>query len=88
MNNNNIYFDTEFEGLFINAGLISVGFSDSTGQNVFYAEFSNTYDYEKCSQFCKSRVIPLLEGGSVCKTLEQVRIELFSWMKDQGSMQF
>ncbi len=58
-----IYFDSEFEGLFPAASLISIGLTDERGLHNFYAEAEGNYDIASCSQFCKDIVLPLLEGG-------------------------
>lgn len=78
-----IYFDTEFEGLFENAGLISIGLVDNTGTKKFYAELSDTYKIENCSIFCKSVVIPLLDNKNPIK-LNELNVQLFEWLKEHG----
>lgn len=75
-----IYFDTEFEGLFENAGLISIGLTDSSGKNTFYAELVDTYEKQKCSEFCKKIVLPLLEGNHYQMTLKELRDNLWQWL--------
>lgn len=79
-----IYFDTEFEGLFVNAGLISIGLTNEDGSEVFYAELSDTYQVERCSQFCKEVVLPLLENNGVRISLNDLREKLYKWLQNQG----
>ena len=79
-----IYFDTEFEGLFPEAGLISIGLTNASGTQNFYAELSDSYSLENCSAFCKSEVIPMLEGGLKKVTTLQLRKQLWEWLENQG----
>lgn len=81
---NNIYFDTEFEGLFSEAGLISIGLTDKNGNNTFYAELTDTYNKDKCSQFCQTIVLPLLEGDHYEKKLVELKEELWNWLSERG----
>lgn len=79
-----IYFDTEFEGLFEKAGLISIGLTNEDGSNTFYAELSDTYKVEKCSKFCQTIVLPLLEHNHATMSLEDLKTRLYLWLKNQG----
>lgn len=79
-----IYFDTEFEGLFEKAGLISIGLTDSSGNNTFYAEVADTYHPTQCSEFCQRTVLPLLEGGRHEMTLQKLRASLWQWLVERG----
>ena len=81
---NNIYFDTEFEGLFPGAALISIGLTDKTGKHIFYRELTDTYKKENCSKYCQEIVLPLLEGGSVQKTFLEVKLDLWGWLAQRG----
>ncbi|MBV8665961.1 MAG: 3'-5' exoribonuclease [Burkholderiaceae bacterium] len=80
-----VFFDTEFEGLFPGAKLISIGFvteDDAT----FYAELTDTYSTEACGQFCRKFVLPLLDGGDAETTLEQLRVDLRVWLESLGKI--
>lgn len=79
---NKVYFDTEFEGLFLNAGLISIGLTNQDGTQHYYAELSDTYDRKNCSVFCKTVVLPLLENKNV-KTFKVLQKELYVWLENQ-----
>lgn len=80
-----IYFDTEFEGLFENAGLISIGLTNESGSQTFYAELSDSYNIKNCSSFCKSVVLPLLQNDNTQMSLEELKVKLFTWLEQQGS---
>lgn len=79
-----IYFDTEFEGLFENAGLISIGLTNHNGSETFYAELSDSYQEKKCSEFCKSVVLPLLKNDNTKISVQELNIKLFAWLSQQG----
>ncbi|QDZ26575.1 3'-5' exoribonuclease domain-containing protein [Noviherbaspirillum sp. UKPF54] len=78
-----VYFDTEFEGLFHDAALISIGMVDSAGQT-FYAELSDTYSPERCSDLCRREVLPLLEGAACEMILADLRVALRNWLSGRG----
>lgn len=80
-----IYFDSEFEGLFPAARLISIGLTDDRGQHTFYAEADGNYDIACCSQFCKDIVLPLLEGGDRAMPMAGLRDKLFRWLEARGA---
>lgn len=82
-----IYFDTEFEGLFLEAKLISIGLTNASGNQNFYAELSDSYNLENCSDFCKSDVIPLLGVGIKSITTSQLQKKLHIWLENQGETQ-
>ena len=79
-----IYFDTEFEGLFDKAKLISIGLTNETGSALFYAELSDNYKLENCSDFCKTVVIPLLQNDKSVMTYTQLKNNLWIWLENQG----
>jgi hypothetical protein len=79
-----IYFDTEFTGLTADAKLISIGLVDESGENEFYAELSDTYRPEDCSAFCRSEVLPHLEGEAVQLSLKGLRQALSAWLSERG----
>jgi hypothetical protein len=80
----NIFFDTEFTGLTVDAKLISIGLIDESGLNEFYVELTDTYELQDCSDFCRREVIPHLQGGAVRQTLSEVRILLQAWLAARG----
>jgi hypothetical protein len=55
-----IFFDTEFTDLSIGARLISIGLIDETGERMFYAELSDTWQEQDASDFAHLNVLPLL----------------------------
>lgn len=79
-----IFFDTEFEGLYANAGLISIGFVTEDGTESFYAELTDTYEPNRCSNFCKTAVLPLLQGGKYEMSHAVLRKRLPAWLVCKG----
>jgi DNA polymerase III epsilon subunit-like protein len=79
-----IFFDTEFTSLKQGAALISIGLVDQAGSE-FYAELSDTYKVGDCSDFCRTAVLPQLEGAAAQKTLEEVRVSLAEWLLGRGT---
>jgi hypothetical protein len=80
-----VYFDTEFTGLNDDAGLISVGFVTADGGASFYAELTDTFSENQCSEFCRASVLPLLQGGDCRMTLSQLQERLATWLVERGS---
>jgi len=78
-----IFFDTEFTDLTENAALISIGMVDEAGDE-FYAELSDTYSPDACSEFCRREVLPHLEGGTVQRSLGDLREVLREWLTAKG----
>jgi hypothetical protein len=79
-----IFFDTEFEGLFSDAKLISIGLITESGDSNFYAELTDTYSLSQCSEFCKSTVLPLLQGDVYAMSLADLRVRLSTWLAAHG----
>ena len=79
-----IFFDTEFTCLTKAAKLISIGFVTEDDQE-FYAELADTYSSNECSAFCRTEVLPHLEGGPNCMPLSIVRTLLLAWLTAKGS---
>jgi hypothetical protein len=77
-----IFFDTEFSDTGMNPRLISIGLVDETGARTFYAELSDTYSIDQCSDFVRETVLPLLEGGEARMTLDQLTVRLGDWLDD------
>lgn len=79
-----IYFDTEFTGLFPDAGLVSIGLVAANEDAMYYAELTDTFVIAECSDFCRKSVLPLLDRGTARKTLAELRIELYDWLATRG----
>ena len=79
-----IFFDTEFTRLTADAKLISIGLVDEPGLNEFYAELTDTFDLQDCSDFCRSEVIPHLQGGAARQSLSEVQTTLEAWLRSRG----
>lgn len=79
-----VFFDTEFTALADDAALISIGLIDEFGQNYFYAELSDTYTTENCSEFCRQYVLPHLDEKNLM-TLVELRLALRSWLVNVGT---
>ena len=56
-----VFFDTEFTSLTSDAKLISIGLIAQDGRE-FYAELSDAWTPDDCSDFVKLHVLPHLEG--------------------------
>jgi len=76
MVNQKIFMDTEFTS-FHGLELISIGLAASTGEE-FYAEVP--YYPERCSNFVKETVIPLLSEGKTV-AYEDLQNELLNWFR-------
>jgi hypothetical protein len=75
-----IYFDTEFTNLTPQSKLISIGLIEDNENKTFYAELSDGYTTEDCSEFCQKEVLIHLEGGVKKMTRSQLRSELWEWI--------
>lgn len=82
-----IFFDTEFEDLHVNAGLISIGLVSEHGVK-FYAELTDTWHPSRCSYFVEETVLPLLDAPESNRlTSIQLGIRLFDWLAEQAANQ-
>jgi hypothetical protein len=79
-----IFFDTEFTGLSTDAKLISIGLVDESGLSEFYAELSDTFHPDECSEFCRKQVLPHLQGGRAQISLAELRAKLEAWLLARG----
>jgi len=81
-----VFLDTEFTELLprdrSDSKLISVGLVDETGQGTFYAELSDTWRVEDCSDFVRGAVLPQLRGGDARMTSSEVSRSLAQWVAD------
>lgn len=59
------FLDTELTDLTSDAGLISIGIVDETGKRTFYAELSDTWSVDRCSEWVVKHVLPHLGEGRV-----------------------
>jgi hypothetical protein len=75
-----VFFDTEFTELSPAAKLISVGLVTEDGRE-FYTELADTWRLDDCSEFVKSEVLPLLEGGVYLKTRAELCLALGNWLE-------
>ncbi len=78
-----VFFDTEFTDFAEDAKLISIGLVTETGDS-FYAELSDTYTVEDCSDFVIEHVLPLLEGGNALMTFKELQSQLYNWLEALG----
>lgn len=85
MNEELVFFDTEFTGLGqSDPGLISIGLVTETGRHAFYAELPPESYVGHVSPWVQENVIPLLEGGNCVKTIVELRQCLTDWLGDLG----
>lgn len=77
-----LFIDTEFTGLHLNPGLISLGLVDETGKHTFYAELPEESYRSKCTDWVVDNVLPLLEGGNSSLPIEDLRIRLCEWIEN------
>lgn len=75
-----IFFDTEFTELHPEAKLISVGLVAEDGRD-FYAELSDTWRLDDCSEFVRTEVLPYLEGGQHLMTRAELCLALGNWLE-------
>lgn len=78
-----LYLDTEFTDLVPGNRLISIALVDENEQ-YFYAELSDTYRPEQCSDFVKEHVLPYLRGGSYQMTFNKCALEIGNWIEGRG----
>lgn len=78
-----IFFDTEFTELGIDPRLISIGLVAEDGCE-FYAELSDTYAIDDCSDFVRVAVLPQLQGGTALMTMDELGTKLRDWIEDFG----
>ncbi len=78
-----IFFDTEFTDLSADAKLISIGLVREDGTS-YYAELTDTYELEDCSEFVLEHVLPQLDGGDARITLKELSDILRGWLRGSG----
>ena len=72
-----VYLDTEFTK-FVRPQLISIALVAESGQE-FYGE-STDFEKVQCSDFVVANVLPLLQGGEVAASLDELRGKLADWL--------
>src|SRR5271165_2913871 len=78
-----LFLDTEFTDLRSDAKLISIALVDEN-ENYFYAELTDTYTLEDCSDFVKLWVLPLLRGEPYRMTWAECQIRMGVWIEERG----
>lgn len=78
-----IFFDTEFTELGIDPRLISIGLVSGDGRE-FYAELSDTYAIDDCSDFVHVAVLPHLQGNDALMTMDELGTQLREWIESFG----
>ena len=76
-----IFFDTEFTCLGLDPKLISIGFVSEDGEHTFYAELSDNYLLDQCSDFVHEEVLLRLEGGDALMTTSELTLRLGNWIE-------
>lgn len=72
-----VFFDTEFTdllGIAQDPALISIGLITEDGMRTFYAELTDTYTLEQCSDFVHVGVLPLLDAPELPEVLDLTAI--------------
>ena len=69
-----VFLDTEFTYLAETASLISIGLITADGDRSFYAELSDTYIQEECSDFVLQEVLPLLDAKRIADPVNYKQI--------------
>lgn len=77
-----LFIDTEFTNLEPGNKLISIALVDEAG-NEFYAELTDTYILDQCSDFVKQNVLPYLRGTHQMTRFECSN-EIAKWIDDRG----
>lgn len=94
-----VFFDTEFTdliGIIQDPALISIGLITEDGARTFYAELTDTYTVNQCSDFVRAWVLPLLDAPDLPDVLDntavyarmtaiQCREHLAQWLKQLGN---
>jgi hypothetical protein len=78
-----LFLDTEFTDLKPNAKLISIALVDEN-ENYFYAELTDTYELEDCSDFVKLWVLPLLRGEPHRMSRMECVARIGAWIEERG----
>ena len=76
-----IFLDVEFTKLEPGNKPISIALVDEN-EHFFYAELTDTYRLEDCSDFVKDFVLPFLKGGNYRMTEYQCKLAMAKWIED------
>ena len=79
-----LFLDTEFTNLVPDNKLISIALVDDNGE-YFYAELTDTYTVNDCSDFVKEIVLPILKGGEYRMSSYDCCLKLGHWIEERGS---
>lgn len=94
-----VFFDTEFTdllGIIQDPALISIGLITEDGSHTFYAELTDTYTIDQCSDFVRAWVLPILDAPALPEVFDltavyarmsitQCRARLEQWLELVGS---
>lgn len=75
-----LFLDTEFTDLVPHNKLISIALVDEN-EEYFYAELTDTYSIDDCSEFVKKEVLPYLRGGEYKMTFNECALRLGNWIE-------
>lgn len=78
-----LYLDTEFTDLVPHNKLISIALVSEDGE-YFYAELTDTYSVDDCSDFVLGHVRPFLRGGDFEMTFQKCALEIGQWIEERG----
>jgi hypothetical protein len=79
-----LFLDCEFTDLVPHNKLISIALVDED-ENFFYAELTDTYTLDDCSDFVKAYVLPFLKGGKYKMTEYDCKLALCKWIEDRNT---
>ena len=77
-----LFLDTEFTDLVPENKLISIALVSEDGR-YFYAELTDTYTLDDCSDFVKANVLPILKGEPRMSEYE-CALKIATWIEDLG----
>jgi len=79
-----IFIDTEFTNLIPGNKLISIALVDEN-EDFFYAELTDTYTIDDCSDFVKAFVLPFLFGETHWQMpYYECAVKIGNWIEDRG----
>jgi hypothetical protein len=78
-----LFLDTEFTDLVPGNKLISIALVNEF-EDFFYAELTDTYELEDCSDFVKNFVLPFLKGGEFRMSSYDCALKLGTWIENQS----
>lgn len=78
-----LFLDTEFTDLVPGARLISIALVDED-ENFFYAELTDTWEYDDCSPFVHNFVLPFLKLGKYKMTRNECAVKMAQWIEDRN----